>query len=785
MIRNTLIAFVRSLRRNRVNTLVHILGLSTGIAAALVLGLFAHHELSYDKFHENKEQLYMVYKERITPNGVQPAYDTWVPMLEQMQLDFPEILTGTRVFNDNVLVNINDLQFDDRAMYVDSTFFDVFSFGIVHGNASKPFENASSAVITEETAIKYFGSTDVIGEVIRIDFQNTYKISAVAATPPANSSIQFDVLTQLHAHPAYEQVAESWGGSFINTWIVLNPEAEVEHLTNKFPAFIEKIWDEETRARTNFRLLPLLASYDTFIGDADDAYVLIIIAVGILLIACINFINLSTATSTDRAREIGMRKTMGSASSQLIGTFLTESVLLTVISTVLGVTFAKLIIPTINSMFSMEMALPIGDVRVMLVILGFAVILGVLSGFYPAFFLSRFAIIPSLKGNLKAGGQGIRKMLVILQFTLSTTLIIIAIIMWSQLNYMSTKDLAYDKEHLIIIPVSTGNFEDRDDASVRIQSFRDVINSSSLVVSSSTSTHIPSRWSGSNTFVQPSGWEGDPLRMRFTYHDAAFFNTYGINVLQGEGFLPDSAGNQRGSVVLNEAAAEAFGFDDISEKSIQIGNNTLDVVGLIQNFNFETLRSSITPILHFHRVPSNGVHNYITVKTRPGQGRELITFLEEQWKMVSDTEPFSYFFLEESLAEMYAAENRLLSMVTIFTLVTIFIACLGLYGLSAFVISKRAREMGIRKVLGASTSQLYSNVTRSFGLYIIAGFLVSLPLAYGLSNAWLADYAFQVEVNIWMYLMALAGSLAVGLITVTYKAMMVAHANPVKTLREE
>ena len=785
MSQNFLNSILRTLKRNGVNSIVHILGLTLGIGAALVLTLFAYHELSYDKFHVNKEEIYMVYKERVTPNGIQPAYDTWVPMLEQMQLDFPEVKTGSRLYDTNVIVSIDDNSYNENALYVDSTFLDVFSFPIVNGNMSNPFESKYSAVITKETSNRFFGTENSIGRELQVDFGNVYRVSAVIDKIPRNSSIQFDILVLITSHPEYSQFAKSWGGSFLNTYIILEEEALVSTLTDKFPDFIKKIWDEETQARTNFKLLPMLSSYDTFIGDSSDSYILIYIAIGILLIASINFMNLATATSVDRAKEIGMRKVLGSNQSQLVIRFIGETLFTTYLALFLGILLAKATIPWLNSLFDMGIVLDLTNPSTILGLLVFATILGLLSGFYPAFFISNFSILKSLKETVVSRGSGIRKILVIVQFTLSTSLIIVAIIVWKQLDYMVNADLSYSKDHLIVIPVSTQNFEDRDDASIRIQSFRDEISASSSIVSSTTSTHVPSQWSRSNTFVEPVGWEGDPLRMRYTYHDAMFFETYGIKMIDGKGFLPDSAGNQRGSVVLNEAAAKAFGFEDSHEKSIQIGNNTIEVVGIINDFNFETLRSEITPILHFHRTPSNGVHQYITAKVNPQNMNHTLDFLEEKWSIVSESEPFEYFFLEDRLKEMYAAEDRLLKMVGSFSLVTIFVACLGLFGLSSFMIDKRKKEMGIRKVLGASVQQVFYASAGTFTLFIITGFVFAVPLAAYLAGEWLNDFANVAPIGIGVYVLALAGTLAVGLITISYKSLQAATMNPVNTLRDE
>jgi len=702
-----------------------------------------------------------------------------------MMIDFPEIITGTRASEDNVIVNVGNNQFNASAIYVDSTFLEIFSFPIIDGKKPQPFDNISSIVITRETSQRLFGTDHSIGKELQVDFENVYRVSAIIDNVPKNSTIQFDMLMLITSHPQYAQVEKSWGGSFLNTYIVLNEKSHVSDLTKKFPQFIEKIWDEETRARTNFKLLPLLESYDTFVGDSSDAYILIYIALGILLIASINFMNLATATSVDRAKEIGIRKVMGSNQIQLAARFMGESILTTYLALLIGVLLASIIIPWINNLFEMEMILNLTNPSTMLALVGFATLLGFISGLYPAIFISNFSILMSLKGNVSSGGGTMRKSLVIIQFALSSSLVILSLIVWKQLDYVVHANLSFNKENVIIIPVSSRNFEDRDDASIRIQSYRDEIGTHSNILSSATSTHVPSQWSGSNVFVRAKGWEGDPLRMRYTYHDASFFETYGIELLDGPGFLPDSEGNQRGSVVLNQAAANAFGFSDSREKAIKIGSNEINVVGIIKDFNFETLRDEITPILHFHRIPSNGVHQYISIRVNPERVNESLDFLEEKWTMISESTPFEYFFLDESLKKMYATEDRMLKMVGTFSIVTIFIACLGLFGLSSFMIEKRKKEMGIRKVLGASSLQVFYSAAANFTLFIFIGFVFAIPLAYYLSSQWLNGFAYVASIGVGVYIVALTGTLTIGLLTVSYKSFRAATNNPVDTLRDE
>jgi len=424
-------------------------------------------------------------------------------------------------------------------------------------------------------------------------------------------------------------------------------------------------------------------------------------------------------------------------------------------------------------------------VRIVFGLIGFAVFIGLISGIYPAVFISGFNIIDSLKGSFQSGGETLRKGLVVFQFALSILLIAGALVVWSQINFMKNTDLAFNKDHLLVVPISVGDFEDRDEGAIRLQSFRDELMTSSNIISVSTSTHVPSQWSGSNTFVRPEGWEGDPLRMRFTYHDAEFFDTYEIKLVEGAGFLGDAKGNQRESVVLNRAAMDAFGFDNIHEKAIMLGNSRIQVVGVIDNFNFETLRSEVNPILHFHRIPSNSVHQYITLRINPENYSATINLLQEKWEVMNSGSPLEYFFMDESLAEMYATEDRLLRMVTAFSLISIFIAGLGLFGLSSFMIEKRKKEIGVRKVLGASLVQVVYSISKNYLLLIGIAFILSVPLSYYLMGFWLEDFANTITIGWEIYLLALGFTFLIGWGSISYKTLQAATLNPVHTLKEE
>jgi len=358
-------------------------------------------------------------------------------------------------------------------------------------------------------------------------------------------------------------------------------------------------------------------------------------------------------------------------------------------------------------------------------------------------------------------------------------------VVFKQIHYMKNSDMAFDNSNLIVIPLDVEAYEDEDDALLRFETFRNELTSHTQITAVTTSTHVPSRWSGSNVFVRPEGWEGDPLRMRYTYHDANFFKTFGIEMVEGKGFRSDLEGDQRQSVVLNEAAMRAFGFDNIENKAIVIGSTKIDVVGAIGNFNYETMKEEISPILHFHRVPSNGVHQYITVRFVPENYSSVRNFIEGKWQIVSEEDPFEFFFMDDSIAEMYAAEDRMLKIVTTFSLVAIFIAGLGLFGLSSFMIEKRKKEIGIRKVLGANILQILQMVSASFGVLIIIAGMVAVPVSYYLMDEWLNGFAYAVSIDILIYVISLLTVVLAGMLAISYTAISAASANPVTAIRDD
>lgn len=787
MLKTYLTIAIRSLLKRKVNSFINIFGLALGIAAAIVIVLFARYELTYDQHHKNSANTYIVYKERITPNGIQPTYDTWVPLMNKLQAEYPEVDLGTRLYPTGLSLEVGNQRFEERCYYVDPSYFEVFDFPLELGNNQQPFEQKNSVVISKEMATKFFGNTNPIGQEITVNFNQIYTVSGVLQDYPQNGFIGEQILLPIESDPQYEEMKDSWRGSFLFTCITLSENADQADLAAKFPELVTNIWDEEMASRTNFKLLPLHEAYDTFVGDSRDSYILLYIALGIILIAATNFMNLSTARSMDRAREIGMRKVLGAAKSQVATQFMCEAIIISFLALVLGLLLANVALPYINSMYDMELFIPyLSEPLVIPALLLFGLFLGLLSGSYPSFFLANFRILESLNNtfNKKLSGLRIRNVLVVFQFTISILLIVGTLTIARQINFIKSADMAFNKENLVVIPVAERDFEDREEARLKLATFRDELSKHTTVRSLTSSRHVPGRWSGSNLFVRPEAWEGDPMRMRYTFMDANFFNSYEIELKDGPGFLPDSEGDQRQSVVVNEAAMKAFGWTDIQDKNLVIGNNKIQVVGLIRDFNYETLRSEIDPILHFHRTPSNGAHRYLTLRVAEDDLPETLSFLESKWKILDPSRSFDYFMVAEDFRELYANEDRMLAMVKIFAFLSIFISCLGLFGLLSFNLDKRMKEIGIRKVLGASTANLAVLITNEFTKLIMIAFLIAIPIAYYAMNGWLSDFAYHISVGWQVFVLALVLTVGLAFLTISFKTIKAANANPVDSIYE-
>lgn len=784
------IAF-RSLLIRKSTSFINIFGLSIGVAAFIFIFLYTNQILTFDDYHKKKDEIFMVYKERLTPDGTQETYDTWVPLKNRLKDNYEQIKEAGRIYSSEARILKNSQFLEEDIIYTDESIFDIFTFPLLYGNPKDIFPNKNSIVLSVEMASKYFGKANAIDEELEIfipdeDTTFRFRVSAVIDRLPQNLSHQPDLMIEMEALPFYSDYANEWGNSFIDTYVLLKDGGDQASLESDFPDLIESIFGKETRKNTNFKLLPMERFYDTFIGNKADARTLLWIGIGILCIAIINFMNLSTAQASRRAKEIGLRKVLGAFQGQLRTQFITEAFVISLLATMVGVAWVILLLPTFNNFFEVTLSLDVFSIgEVVILVVGVAVALGLLSGSYPAFYLSSIGAIEVLRQRLGFSGTKFRNALVIVQFSIALFLIASTLIVRNQINYMAQKEMGFDSNGVLAIGASPADFTDREVGVNKINTFETALASKSYVKEVTKSRHVPTFWSGSFTFVRPDEWTGDPLRMRFTFMDANFFNTYDIKIKHGSNFLPDTEGDQRNSVILNEAAMKAFQFNPKDQNVIRVGDTRLNVVGVTEDFHFETLQNEVAPTLMLHRTPGNGAHRNISVKMDMSNLVERIEEIETMWNELGSTKEFTYTFMDDRMQELYENEERYLGMVTMFSIISIIVACLGLYGLTLFIIEKRRKEISIRKVLGAEISTVLKLIFGEFAKWVVIAFIISVPISIYFAGDWLQSYYYRIDISWVTFALALIIVLALVILTVGYQSLRAASANPVKYLKDE
>ena len=789
MLKNYLKVAFRSLSRHRFYALLNIIGLGVSLAAAMLISTYAYQELTYDHFHEKAGDIYQVYKERITPTGTQTAYDTWIPMKDALKAEFPSVQAGSRLYEREAWIEKGEEQFQEVVSHVDPAFFELFSFSFEKGNAEKAFLNKNSIILSEEMAAKYFEGKDPLGEVLRLDFEREYTVSGVLKKAPQNATIRPDFMVLISTLRSYDDNVNNWGSAFLDTYLFLQPGSDPKAIETQFPAFIVKTWNEEVAQRTNLGLLPFLKRYDALTGSRKYAMMLLLIAIGILLIAIINFVNLSTARTLDRAREVGMRKVLGARRGQVIGQFLGESVLIGAISLILSIIVVEVSRPIFVEAFHIQFDLDLfADHRILLFWIGMGLFIGLLAGIYPAILFSQYRPIDTFKTKIRTNKGSVisRHVLVTLQFGLSMMLIVGTLVVWRQVEHMQSAELNFDQNNLVVVPVEAGDFPDREEAQRAIDRFKNEAKGLAQVSRVTSSSHIPGSWDGWFTFAIPDGWDAEqPMRLRTSYMDENFFETYGIKLLEGRNFIAGSEEERVSAMIINRAAMEAFGWSSIAGHTVQRGDRTFQVVGLVDDYNFQSLQNEVAPILHMYRAPENGVHNFVSLKLRNHSAKETLEALAGHWKTLAPNREFDYFFVDDRFSRQYETEERLSSIIFAFSVLAIIIACLGMLGLAAYAAERRRKEISIRKVLGASTWEMILMLNKSITWLVLLAFFLSIPVAYLVLSDWLEGFAYRVDFHPLYFLLPGIGTLVIAWLTVSFQSWKTARTNPVEALRDE
>ncbi len=815
MLKNYIKTAIRSLVKQKIYTAINILGLAVSITACLLIVLYVRHELSYDKFFGNADRIYKMVLERKYPNHstfYSPIPHSFAPTVQH---DFPEVESTLLMQGPgrNVVITYQGSGTDiksfeeDYALFADSGFFSFFDVKLVKGDKKTAMASANQVLLSEKTARRYFADEDPLGKTIRGDF-GELKVTGVYESIPENSHLKFDLLVSFDRAELLKNV--NYTGFDSQTYVKLKPGADPKALEAKFPKMVDtyaaaeierklgKSWADYTKEGNGYRyfLQPLteihldptnLEFTMSPSGNKRYVYVLSFIAILILVIACINFMNLATARSSERAREVGVRKVMGSMKNQLVAQFLTESFILSLTGTLLAVVAAYILLPAFNDLLEKQLQFLLNG-ETILGLLAFALLVGVLAGIYPAFVLSGFNPVVVMKGNFSGSSKGnwLRNGLVVFQFMISIILIVGTLMVGKQMSFMQNKNLGFDKDQLIMVERAFALGE-------KSQTFIDELKQIPGVTSAAASnTRVGNRDDVFGQQFRPEGYD-EILTVKAMVVDDYFSKLIGFELKEGKFFAEGTADSL--NIILNEAAVKTIGLKDpIGHKLINsdLGNGppkpiTFTVIGVVKDFHFQSLRDEITPLVIYNKEVFGPRSNtgFVAVRVMPGKFKEVIESIEVKWKVFAPEQPFQYEFLDDNLNHGYADEQRSGKLFTVFSGLAVIIACVGLFGLSAYTASLRTKEIGIRKVLGASVGGVVMLLSKDFTRLVIFAFVLAAPLSWLMMDQWLSGFAYRIPMGFDAFIAAGVLALGIAWLTVSYQSIKAAIVNPVKSLKSE
>ncbi len=802
MLTNYFKVALRNFKTSKVFSFINIIGLAIGLTCFILITVFVYDELSYDRYTADAKDIYRV-NLNSTGNGsidVYPNVDFAVG--EGMKNAFPEIKDFTRLSAATDFVKYNDKQFkEDKLAFADGNFLQLFSIPLIDGSNKDALVQPNSAVISKAFAKKYFGDENPIGKSLTIGLHDAlYKVTGLYDKVPDNTHFHFDAFLSLSTwhipHP-------TWSNIGVYTYLKLNKNVDAKKLEAKFPQLVAKYVVPETMHDMGVSLAEAQKTIQTFVftlqpltgihlyshtkyeiepnGDIQYVYIFSVLAIFILLLACVNFTNLSIARSVKRAKEVGVRKVMGSAKFKLIKQFLSESVLMSFCAMLLSIVLIFVLLPYFNQLSGKQIGLHYFiNYRFVLAMLALVFFTGIIAGIYPSFFLSSFNPIKVLKGSSTTGSNknALRSSLIVFQFFVSTALIISTIIVYQQLNYMQNKKLGYDKEQVLFLPDGRLMGDNQN-------AFKQQLLQNSRVVSASIARSIPGDDFMDGTQVHPENENGNGTEIHINiYHvDYDYVKTLGMHIAQGRYFSKDFGSDSAG-VVINQAAVNGLGWNKVNpigRTIVRSGQRRFTIVGVVADFNYTTAKQKIAPLMML--LGNNYGGMIIKIKTNDVTG--FLNSLKTTWNSFNPKGPLSYTFLDDKFAALYASELRTQQIFFSFAIIAIIIASLGLFGLSAFVIEQRRKEIGIRKVLGASVQNVWLLVSKEFLLLVAIAFFISIPVTWWAMHTWLHDFEYRIHISVWVFAIAGVSAISIALLTVSFQAIKAAVANPVKSLRTE
>jgi putative ABC transport system permease protein len=794
MIKNYIKIAFRNLWRHRGFSLINIVGLAVGMSACFLIYIYVKFELSYDKLNKNFDQVYRLNTDLKTLTDVLHWSSCSAPVGPALQADYPEVKANTRIFSNSYLMVRGNHKFQENNMaFAEPSLFKIFTLPFVQGDQSTSLVKPFSVVLTQTTAKKYFGNDNPIGQSILMDGKHPLTVTGVIKDVVLNSHFSFDLLVSLSTMEKLKIINLNEWGNFSNvTYLLLSQGYNASKLQARLPAFLRRHITEDLRKKGyNYDLFvqPLSEVYmDTkrgaqVNGSMSNVYIFSIVAIFILLIACINFINLTTARATERAKEVGIRKVIGAAKEQLAAQFLGESVIICLISFFFSVIISWLLLPTFNLLAGKIISDSIFEHGYLFILFGMALAIGLIAGIYPALILTRFNITSVLKGRFQNSVRGIwlRKGLVVTQFTISIVLIVGTLIVYNQLSFMRNQSLGFKKDQMLVVDFGGDSVVQKNYESIKYG-----LKQIHGVLSVSTSSTTPGN-GNPVAYTQAENAKGTLQDVNINMYDVDydFIHQYGMQMAAGRTFSTDFGTDTTQSFIINEAAATELGYtlpkNAVGKRFLQWGRKGT-IIGVVKDFHYTGLQQNVKS-LNFRINPNN--FGVFTLKIAAGDIPATIDAIQERWKTLVPQRPFSFSFLDDNFNKQYASEDRFGKLFLYFAVLAIFISCLGLLGLASYSTLQRTREIGIRKVMGASIYGIVNMLSKEFLQLVIIAALVAFPLAWWGMHTWLQDFYYRIDIGWVVFAVAGILSVVIAISTVSFQAIRAALANPVKSLRAE
>lgn len=801
MFKNYLKIALRNLRKNKLYSSVNIIGLTIGLVGCLLIGIYVWNELTYDRFHKNADRIARIIMETRSSGSANQIALTGTKVGPEFKRSFPQVETYVRTMKYPLSLANGEKAFDEKnVLYADADFFSMFSFPLLRGNAATVLDGPQKIVLTEKVAKRYFGNDDPIGKVLRINGgTKEYEVTGLVADAPLNSQIQYDIIISFASTNAFK--TEKWSEANYVTYLLLNNKNQIGELDAAIQPFMKKISKDELRVPENsgyktFHLEPLrsvhlysgVASGLEANGNITYIYVLSVVAILILLIACVNYTNLATAQSVSRGTEIGVRKVMGAGKSQLLKQFLGESFVITCIGLVLAIVVSIILLPMFNGITGKEFTASLFfSPLFLLTAVVLCIMISLIAGAYPAFVLSNTKLVNILKSGLRVSnsGGGLRKSLITFQFVIAIFLVAATFIVVKQVSFIQNKKIGYNREQVVVLPVDYKTRAVYDQMKAAIMANPNVI-------SVTGAYEDPTSIGWGDGIVTDDGNGQKELSLNATPVDLDYLKTMGMELAAGRDFIKsdfatqdtsNNGENYRGTYIINEKAARDLGWtaEQAIGKTVSRGVPG-PVVGVVKDFHFESLHTAIGPLLIFL---DTSLVSQMFVKVKAENTASTIASLGNIWKTRVTHRPFDYHFLDEDFNALYKAEERTAKIFTLFAGLAIILACLGLFALAAFTTIQRTKEIGIRKILGANVTNITVLVTKQFLSLVGIAILIATPLAWWAGNTWIRDFAYRTDLSWWIFAIAGLSAVVIALATVSYHAIRAAMSNPVKSLRSE